>query len=164
MIITIDGVAGAGKTTLADFMAHEYQDRYSVIVVHMDDLYDGWDDPLGKPLTEKLRTITKAHMAKQSIEFNRYDWVQNEPGEILRFPPSDILILEGVGAGQSAIRDIVDVKIWIDLEPIVGVRRVLARDGADIENEMMAFLSLQNDHFLAEGTREAADYHLNGLN
>ena len=79
-------------------------------------------------------------------------------------PPVDLLILEGVGAGQSAIRDAVETKIWIDLEPIVGLRRVLARDGHNIEEQMLAFLELERIHFLEEGTRDAAEFHLNGLN
>ena len=78
--------------------------------------------------------------------------------------PSELLILEGVGAGQSAIREFVETKIWIDLEPIVGLRRVLARDGNEIEAHMVKFLEEQREHFMKEGTRDAADFHVNGLN
>jgi uridine kinase len=164
MILTIDGTAGAGKTTLAEYMCEQYKDQMSVAVVHMDDLYDGWDDALGPKLTLKLEGIVSAHKSGEEFRTTAFDWKRNEPGSELVIPPVDLLILEGVGAGQSAIRDAVETKIWIDLEPIVGLRRVLARDGHNIEEQMLAFLELERIHFLKEGTRDAAEFHLNGLN
>ena len=164
MIITIDGVAGAGKTTLAAYMADEYKDRTTVSVIHMDDLYDGWSDPLGEALSRKLELIASAHREGRDLELTKYDWLRNYPGDLLPIPSTELLILEGVGSGQSSIREFVETKIWIDLEPIVGLRRVLARDGFEIEEQMLGFLEAQRIHFVEEGTREAADFHLNGLN
>ena len=163
MIITIDGVAGAGKTTLARFMHDEYKDRTSVHVIHMDDLYDGWADPFESALSKKLEAIATAHNEKKPLELTKYDWVNDCPGPRFIVPPVELLIIEGVGSGQSAIRDLVETKIWIDLEPIVGLRRVLARDGFEIEEQMLGFLEQQRNHFVKEGTRAAADFHLNGL-
>ena len=163
MIITIDGVAGAGKTTLAAFMASEYQERTSVQIIHMDDLYQGWEDPLGAALTEKLVAIAQCHLDQIPLQMQRYDWQEDRPGENFTVGPTQLLILEGVGSGQRSIRDLVETKIWIDLEPIVGLRRVLARDGFQIEAQMVDFLEAQRAHFLEEGTRDAADFHLNGL-
>lgn len=163
MIITIDGVAGAGKTTLAKYIADEYKDRTSVCVVHMDDLYEGWNDPLGEALSRKLESIATAHREGRSLELTQYDWTLDRPGQAFTIPSTELLILEGVGSGQSSIREFVETKIWIDLEPIVGLRRVLARDGFEIGEKMLGFLEAQRIHFVQEGTREAADFHLNGL-
>ncbi len=164
MIITIDGVAGAGQTTLAAYMADEYKDRTTVSVIHMDDLYDGWSDPLGEALSRKLELIASAHREGRDLELTKYDWLRDYPGDLLPIPSTELLILEGVGSGQSSIREFVETKIWIDLEPMVGLRRVLARDGFEIEEQMLGFLEAQRIHFVEEGTREAADFHLNGLN
>ena len=164
MIITIDGVEGAGKTTLAAYRADEYKDRTTVSVIHMDDLYDGWSDPLGEALSRKLELIASAHREGRDLELTKYDWLRDYPGDLLPIPSTELLILEGVGSGQSSIREFVETKIWIDLEPIVGLRRVLARDGFEIEEQMLGFLEAQRIHFVEEGTREAADFHLNGLN
>jgi uridine kinase len=164
MIITIDGVAGAGKTTLANFMSEEYRERTSLQVVHMDDLYDGWEDPLGKSLTDKLERIVSAHVNGTACLIAGYDWERNLPGENFVIEPVEMLILEGVGSGQGSIREFVESKIWIDLEPIVGLRRVLSRDGFHIEEQMLRFMEQQRIHFIEEGTRDAADFHIAGLN
>ena len=163
MIITIDGVAGAGKTTLAKFLAEEFRHRSSLQVVHMDDLYEGWGDPLGAQLAAKLQQIARAHRGAHSFETTSYDWEKNRPGAALVIFPVELLILEGVGSGQRSIREFVERKIWIDLEPTVGLRRVLRRDGQEIEEQMTRFIKEQRDHFIEEGTREAAEFHLNGV-
>ena len=129
----------------------------------MDDLYDGWINPLGLYLCAKLRDIAQAHVDHRPFSFSPYDWKNSYSGPVSTIAPVDLLIIEGVGSGQSAIREFVETKIWIDLEPIVGLRRVLVRDGFEIEEPMLAFLEEQQLHFTKEGTRDAADFCLNGL-
>ena len=129
----------------------------------MDDLYDGWINPLGLYLCAKLREIAQAHVDHRPFSISPYDWKKSLAGPALTILPVDLLIIEGVGSGQSAIREFVETKIWIDLEPIVGLRRVLVRDGFEIEEPMLAFLEEQQIHFTKEGTRDAADFYLNGL-
>jgi uridine kinase len=57
-IIAIDGPAGAGKTTLAATLSLALAQDFTITVMHMDDLYAGWDDALGTSLTESLTWIT----------------------------------------------------------------------------------------------------------
>lgn len=163
MIITIDGVAGAGKSTLARFLHDEFQSKCSVFIVHMDFLYDGWKNPFSPALSEKLTAIVQAHIHSLPSSISFYDWQNSAPGPISTIPAVQTLIIEGVGSGQRAIREFVDTKIWIDLETMMGLRRVLQRDGGEIEDQMLIFLEEQRRHFVEEGTRDAADFHLNGL-
>ncbi len=162
MIVTIDGVAGAGKTMLARAMNEEYKDHFSIQVLHMDDLYDGWNDPFGPTLSKKLTEIAQAHLAARSIETNTYNWLNSSVVAPLIIEPVDMLIIEGVGSGQQSIREYVSTKIWIEFDPMVGLERVLARDGATIKNQMVGFVEDQRVHFAKEGTREAADFLLFG--
>jgi len=168
MIITIDGWPGAGKTSLAAHMEQTFAERGSTFTVHMDDLYHGWNDPLGDELTRKLVDIAQAHTAREEFSLHVYDWHQEKYGAAITLPVVDFLILEGVGSGQSAIRDLVETKIWVEIEPIVGLRRVLERDSAavsdlpEFETKMRRFIDQAAAHFASEATLFAADFEVNG--
>lgn len=162
MIVTIDGVAGAGKTMLASAMNEKYKGHFSVQVIHMDDLYDGWENPFDSALSKKLIEIGQAHLTATSYETTIHDWLDSVSKSRLIVKPADMLIIEGVGSGQRSIREFVSTKIWIEFDPMVGLKRVLARDGANIEKEMLGFLEDQRVHFIEEGTRETADFLLFG--
>ena len=77
-IIAVDGPAGAGKTTLAGSIGQGFSQKYSVRTIHMDDLYNGWDNALGDELTHTLEAITAAHLSGLPIPLKTYDWATCE--------------------------------------------------------------------------------------
>jgi uridine kinase len=159
-IITIDGPAGAGKTTLAEHVARSFDSKISTSVIHMDDLYNGWTDPFGKPFLDALHTITEAHLAGKACEIRKYDWYKGDYGPAVTHSPTQLLVLEGVGSSTSHIRAFVSASIWIDIKPEDGLQRVLSRDGTSIENEMQQWLKTQEAFFTAEESAELADFAL----
>jgi uridine kinase len=162
-IIAIDGPAGAGKTTLAKKLQMNYA-HLKVEVVHMDNLYDGWDNALGASLTRGLEFgIAKPVSEGKSFEYRKFDWLKMHYGELQRFPAPELLILEGVGSGQRAVRKYLDQLIWIDIESEVGLNRVLRRDGDYIENHMIVWQMRESEHFKQENTRDCATIRIDGM-
>ena len=162
-IIAIDGHAGAGKTTLAKKLQSNYSDL-KVEVVHMDDLYDGWDNALSVALTKNLEIgIAKPVSEGKSFEYRKFDWINMKYGELQRFKVPDLLILEGVGSGQRAVRKYLDQLIWIDIEAEVGLNRVLRRDGDYIQNHMILWQMQESEHFIQENTRDCATIRIDGM-
>jgi len=162
-IVAIDGPAGAGKTTLAKKLQTAYS-HLEVEVVHMDNLYDGWENALGISLTRTLEhAIAKPVSEGKSFEYRKFDWLEMKYGELKRFPAPDLLILEGVGSGQRAIRKYLDQLIWIDVQPEVGLNRVLRRDGDYIENHMIVWQIKESEHFKQENTRDCATIRIDGM-
>jgi uridine kinase len=159
LIISIDGNAGAGKTTLASKIADEFS---GVEVIHMDDLYRGWLLTLGPTLTRELQSILDQLNEKAEVTYSKFDWLKNEIGESVTITAPKILVLEGVGSGQESIAESVDLKVWIQLSPEEGLTRVLRRDGLTIATEMELFLSDQEAHFTAELTQERSDFQIPG--
>lgn len=157
-LVAIDGRAGAGKTTLAQQFLEQWSATNTVAVIHMDDLYDGWDNALGNKLTQSLETIVKAHLNREEFEIDVYNWSTMKFDTRRRIKPVDILILEGVGAGQKAVRDAGATLYWLDIEPEIGIKRVLARDGAQIIDQMKQWQIDQEIHFLGDKTRENAEH------
>ena len=159
-IITIDGPAGAGKTTLAHDLFLALSTHRTVHVLHMDDLYDGWENALSDSLSEVLTYIAHAHKAAKPFEISTYNWEKSEFNAPTSIVPTEILILEGVGSGQSSIRQEVSARVWMEIDPAQGFDRVLARDGAAVEDQMRRWLTAQSQHFLKESTFDESDFVL----
>ena len=159
-VIAIDGPAGAGKTTLAQELFRAFSTKTSVQVIHMDDLYDGWDDALGQSLTDVLHKITAAHLSGDQCTIKLFNWhvMKFDREEVIA--PTDYLILEGVGAAQKVVRDAGAITYWLDIDPETGLQRVLARDGAHIEKEMRQWQIQQAIHFAKDQTRENCEFKL----
>jgi thymidylate kinase len=77
---------------------------------------------------------------------------------VQRIQPSDVLIIEGVGAAQKIVRDSGAITYWLDIEPDVGLQRVLERDGLEIEVFMRQWQLDQELHFMSDKTRENAQH------
>jgi len=159
-LIAIDGPAGAGKTTLAAQFFDEFSTSKTVALIHMDDLYDGWENALDARLTSRLAGIVEAFAAHSRFSIPTFNWASMRFDLSQTFEPTDILIIEGVGAGQKIVRDAGAIVYWLDIEAEVGLARVLERDGYKIESQMHQWQLDQDAHFLRDETRANANHIL----
>lgn len=157
-LIAIDGRAGAGKTTLAARFFRELSVKKRVEVIHMDDLYDGWENALDEHLTKTLESIVNAHQKKEGFEIDIFNWQSMSFDSKRQINPVDILILEGVGAGQKVVRDAGATLYWLDIDADDGIARVLKRDGNQIASQMKQWQIAQEIHFMRDMTRENAGH------
>lgn len=158
-VITIDGPAGSGKTTLARILNAGLEDS---TVIHMDDLYEGWDSTLTSQLSQKIFTIFDSSIQSGLITYRPYDWISQSHGSEVSYPLPRFVILEGVGSGQRIVRPFVSFSIWIWAPKDIRLQRGLERDGEHLKSEWLNFQLLEDQHFAQEQTQGAADYCLNG--
>ena len=159
-LLAIDGPAGAGKTTFAAKLEAELSVHSTVKVIHMDDLYNGWDNALSNPLSEILDSISTAHLAGREFVIKIFNWHTMEFDSEERITPTDYLIIEGVGAAQQIVRETGATTYWLDIEPEIGLQRVLDRDGAHLEVQMHQWQVDQDKHFARDETRENCEFKL----
>jgi len=159
-IIAIDGPAGAGKTTLASTISLALSPRMSTTVIHMDELYPGWENAIGEELTKTLSWLTSSHKAKKPLLYSSFNWIAGEFHEGKSHPSTQLLILEGVASAQLPIEESLATSIWLDLDPLIGYQRVIERDGENISPEMKRWLVLQEQHFAADRTKERCEFLL----
>ena len=157
-VIAIDGRAGAGKTVLAQNLSLYLSQNRSVEIVHCDQIYNGWELALGSNLTETLIATLKMVATGQRVDLPIFNWQKGEFDSVRSFEPPDVLIIEGVGSGQRAVRKVASITIWLDINPTIGLRRVLERDGYQIQAEMENWQVSEEQHFLVERTRENAHF------
>ncbi len=159
VVITIDGPAGSGKTTLAQILEREIDSSYTI---HMDELYEGWGSTITPALTSKLEKILESVAKDECVLFTPFNWLKNSLSAPISIQAPKYLIIEGVGAGQSAIRKFISLAIWIEVPEAEGLARVIERDGPEVAEFMPSFIEAQTAHFLKEDTKKSADYRLSG--
>lgn len=155
LLVCIDGPAGSGKTTLANQVAQLVAHSE---VIHMDDLYEGWNEPLNDSLIQRVRThIVVPFHQRRPISFQRWDWHADMWGETVGFPSPEILILEGVGSAARGLREHAQLTIFLDIDDDQGAERVRIRDGAEVAAQLAAWMRHQQTYFESDETRTACD-------
>ncbi len=151
-LICVDGPSGAGKSTFAEGLARL---RPGTPVVHMDDLYQGWDGlaAVADQLVGLLRPLSRG----QAGCYRRWDWVAGAWAESHSVAPAPLLVLEGVGSGSSDTADLITLLVWVEAPYEVRMARGIARDGDAYASHWHRWADDEAAHFAAHGTEERAD-------
>lgn len=156
-LISVDGPAGAGKSTLAAAIAHLHR---GARVVHMDDLYDGWTGL--ESVSRQLNTLIRPLAVERSGFYRRYDWLRGEFAETVDVEPSPLLVLEGVGAGAAELTPFITVLVWVSAPRALRRERGLTRDGANYAPQWDRWMRQEDKHFAGQRTAERADILIDG--
>jgi uridine kinase len=160
LVISIDGPAGSGKSTLAGEIARAFAGTYSIEVIHLDELYNGWANALSDELFAKLAGLIKSQSANETADLAIFDWALNSYAGSRQVKPAELLIIEGVGSFNELLRDDLTTSIWLDIDQSIGLARVLERDGEEIRGEMIKWQQMESEYFARDLTRESAEFIL----
>ncbi|WP_062076358.1 uridine kinase family protein [Demequina globuliformis] len=177
-IVLIDGPAGSGKTTLASRLAVALGGAEApgpgtfdpaaptaadspVQIIHADDMYEGWTG-MSSLDTVLVEQVLMPVSAGETGGFEMWDWHRHERTHHIAVPPGPVLIAEGVGVGRRAAREVASLLLWIEAPDDLRLQRGLARDGAHVRHEWMAWMRDEATHFAAHSTRDHAHVILDG--
>ena len=141
LIIGIAGGTGSGKSTVARKVAAAL-DAASVAFIDMDAYYNdysrlpieerrriNWDHPDAfdwELLIDHLRRLAN----RQPIDKPRYDFVAHiRAPETVRVPAADVVVIDGILLlADQRVRDLCDVKVFVDTDADTRLVRRLRRD------------------------------------
>ncbi len=159
-VVAVDGPAGSGKTTIAAVLAGLLGDaRHPAPVVHMDDLYPGWDglaDAVPLLVDQVLEPLATGGPAR----WRRYDWVEGRYAEEHQLPVTPAVVVEGVACGSLPCAPYLALLVWVDAPHDLRLSRGLARDGETFRPHWERWAAQERAHFAAHRTRERADLRL----
>jgi uridine kinase len=159
-LIAIDGRAGAGKTTLAEGLSLALGVNRAVKIIHLEMIYAGWEGSLGKSLTMTLSQLLEDLSNDRASLLPIFNWQEMAFDSEKLVSPSDLIIFEGVGSAQEIVRRFATATIWLDIDPAIGLQRVLDREGMAIHDQMRQWQREEEALFLYDQTREKADFIL----
>ena len=152
-LLCIDGPAGSGKTTLAAEVADEHP---SAVVVHMDDVFEGWDGLADAPRRVREHIVDPLRRGGPAA-FRRYDWRRTELAETITLPSTDLLIIEGVAAGDPTYADAVTLLVYVTAPMETRLRRGLDRDGEPMRPQWLRWQEQEAKYLREARTEERAD-------
>jgi len=160
LVLAIDGPAGSGKSTLAGEIARAFSGTYSIEVIHLDELYNGWDQALSEELFKRIAQLITAQRTGKATDLAIYDWATASFSGSREIKAAQLLIIEGVGSSNQLIDKTLTTSIWLDIDQETGLARVLERDGEEIRDEMVKWQKMESEYFARDLTRERAEFIL----
>ncbi len=157
-VIAIDGPSGAGKTTFAEQVADALAERTGARpqVVHMDDIFPGWDGLLESVEVVSEQVLEPLSRAEDG-RFRRWDWLAGERADWIAVPVADWLVLEGVGCGSRPCRPHISALAWVEADRAIRMARGIERDGEAFRPHWERWAIQEQQLFAAEDTRTHAD-------
>jgi uridine kinase len=158
LIIGIAGGSGSGKTTVARRIADALESA-SIAFIDMDAYYRNftrlsaeerkhvnWDHPDAFDLDLFVSQMT-ALSAGETIEKPIYDFVTHgRRAETVRVAPADVIVIDGILLFvDRRVRDLCDVKVYVDADADIRLIRRIERDlvarGRPLEEILTQYLT-----------------------
>ena len=140
MIIGIAGGTGSGKTTLTEKLKAEFGEDVSVLYhdnyykSHSEMPYEertklNYDHPDAFETDRMIRDI-QALRRGETVRCPVYDYtIHDRSGETMEVRPTKVIIVEGILIFENqALRDLMDIKIFVDTDADVRILRRIMRD------------------------------------
>jgi uridine kinase len=170
VLIGIDGLGGAGKTSLAASISEARPDTQ---VVHGDDFYGpeerdwrSWTPRQGyeryfdhqRLAAELLRPLRRGEPRR----FQRYAWGRKALADWVDVAPRGLVLVEGVYLLRPELRPLWDLTVFIDVPGRIGAARLHAR-GENEQGWIERWIAAENHYELAHNPAGAADLVVSGV-
>lgn len=177
ILIGIAGGSASGKTTVANKLINNFEETNSVTVIREDDYYKDQSD---MPFEERVKTnydhpfafdheLMKNQLLDlikgSPIEKPTYDYTLHTRSNVIEVvEPKDVIIIEGLFVlEEKDIRDLLDIKIYVDTPYDVRFIRRLKRDieerGREVNNiidQWLTTVRVMHEQFI-EPSKKYAD-------
>lgn len=151
-IIAIDGCGGAGKSTLAASLAHQFN---NCDIIHTDD-FASWDSSLHW-FPRMIEQVLEPLKNNKSAFYQRYDWNEKKLMNWITVPPQPIIIIEGVSSSRKEFRPFLSFSIFVNTDKETRLQRGLQRDGLQAKAQWLKWMSSEDEYIARDNPEDFAD-------
>lgn len=156
-VVGIAGGTGSGKTTVAHKLASAIPDGRCVTIEHDAYYYDqshlpmeerariNYDHPASLESSLLVQHLTELR-AGQAVEVPIYDFANHaRRGETRLVDAARVIVVEGILVfTEPALRELMDIKIFVDTDPDIRLMRRIRRD---LEQRGRTFQSVRDQYY-----------------
>ena len=163
MIVALDGMAAAGKTTAAELLSR----RWNAPVIHMDDFFlppekrtpQRYSEPGGNVDYERfLEEVLPSLRAHEAFSYRVFDCSTMTMARERTIPASPVVIVEGACALHPAFGSYADASLFAETDPETQKARIEARNGREgLEVFQKRWIPLETLYHETFGIRDRAD-------
>lgn len=176
IIIGIAGGSASGKSSIAKKLKEKYIETQSVVILRMDDYYNdqkdvpmevrvktNYDHPFAfdmKLLVQDIKRLKNGETINKPV----YDFMNHTRSQFSEeIRPSDVIVIEGLMTlDNEELREMLDIKVFVDTEADVRFIRRLKRDvnqrGREMENVIDQYINtvrVMHEQFVEPSKRHA---------
>lgn len=158
LLVGIDGLGGAGKSTLANSIKESFP---NTTTVEMDAFYV---PELARADWDRVYEQVMAPLKNASVaSYQRFDWNTKKLAEWCEVKPTGVVIIEGVYAFRGKLLEAYDYKIWVEAPYEVRLQRGLERDGEEARSQWVnQWMPKEEEYKELEKPHESADLIVDG--
>ncbi len=162
VLIAIDGMCAAGKSTAARALC----ERYAANVYHMDDFFlpaerktqSRLAEPGGNVEYERFQKEVLAPLKLgQAVSYRRFDCETGTLEAAREITPQALEIVEGVYSAHPYFDSPYDLTVFLRVDPFVQKARIAARNGAMLPRFVNEWIPLEQRYFEAFEIEKKSD-------
>lgn len=177
ILIGVTGGSGSGKTSVSRKILDAFTEEHSIVFFEQDSYYKdqshlsfeerldtNYDHPLAFDTDLLIEHLNKL-LNYEAIEKPIYDYDKHTRSEISEHQePKEVIIIEGILVLEDErLRDLMDIKVYVDTEDDIRIIRRIKRDmeerGRTLDSVINQYLSVVKPmhHQFIEPTKKYAD-------
>lgn len=169
-IVAIDGCGGSGKSTLAEYLGSKYSGAQ---IIHIDDFYKpSCKRGLGRQRSKEVAAdydikrlsnhVIDPIICGKEAKYQRYDWVLDDLSEWHTVKPKGLIIFEGVYSISNELYSKYDIKIFVECNRKLRLKRGLERDGENAQDFWNEWMSGEDKYLHEQKPKHRADFIILG--
>lgn len=153
VVVAIEGPCGAGKSTLGEELAREFNGR----VFHADDYFLRPEQRTTQRLAEiggnfdRERFFTEIAvpvMLRKDVLYRKYSCSSGTLSEELCAPFTPVTIVEGSYCMHTALGEYFDIGVFLNISPEEQSQRIMQRNGSVMHKRFMEeWIPMENSYF-----------------
>lgn len=165
ILISIDGMCGSGKTTLANSL----REHFSFNLFHIDDFYlpmkqrkVGWEKEGGNNIdfSRFLNEVIIPTKAGESVVYRPYSCQEQKMNEAIPMKNTRLSIVEGSYSQHPLLAEYYDLKIFLYCTEEVQKDRLINRNKEKYINYVNTWIPMENQYFKQYNIKEQSDVQI----